>query len=112
MNATTKAIPGMLMAAALLTIQLQDCNQREAEAIADNIVEKARTAGAGNFQACIGEQMPSTQIIETCRETVAQKAGRTCQEITGRLATEVPSTLDLCKKAYQYGMTKAESVLR
>ena len=101
------------MAAALITIQLRDCNQRAANEItSSDIVEKATVAGANNLQACVGPEMPSAKTIKTCRETVAQQAGRTCQEIIGRLSTEAPETFELCKKAYQYGMTNAETVLR
>lgn len=100
------------MAAAIVYLQIKNGKQPDVERIVNNIVQRAKTAGAEDLKACVGKQIPSTQIIETCKQTVAQKAGRTCEEITGWLITEAPETLKLCEKAYKNGMKKAESALR
>lgn len=99
------------MAAAILTLQIKDCNQRVADHQAHNILEKAKTAGAKDLKACIGTQNPSTQIIETCRETVARKAGRTCQEIMGWLATELPQTFEICQSVYKRSLEEGTKAI-
>ncbi len=116
MNTRTKAIPGMLMAAAIIALQIRDCNARIndpgiADYIAHSITQKAETAGANNFQTCIGTQVQNPQLVKTCRQTVTQQAGRTCQEITGWIAAEMPKTLELCEQAYRMGIQKAETIL-
>lgn len=116
MNPRTKAIPGILMAAALVIMTYKDYFTREADAIATRILTQAESNAKKDLKTCVETSKAQVQnqagAIKRCQQTLAGQAAYTCSEIMGRLATEAPQTFEICQNVYKNSLNAGTKAIQ